>query len=490
MASELTFGMNNGRLIHISEAKNGQSCDCKCPHCKNELIARQGQKKSWCFAHKSTEECEYSQESALHQFAKEILAKYLKIKVPSPLPKKYKDTYISFDKVELEKRLGNIIPDVLLYKGQPPNESLLLVEIKVTHAVDDIKLNKLKEAGLSAIEIDLSDIDFQKYDKESIEDLIIHKVNKKCWLYNKIIKENESYNNNDNLEDEELLENEDLDNIEETEDENETSTTAAVMRKSICKKVNTAELLEKYISIKKGKLHLNKSFYKHKDKNTIICYVSDSTKITPEPDICGTDKCNDCKFFISEFGLYEFLDNSCYAAMKCTNPKMNIDSIIESLQHRLDEEESEKKEIRFITSDNVVWSTDKKYNYEMIKIIYDYIDKSAPPYSNNVLCVKDEYGRFEPIPRVCNQQRCGKWCKNFLSVNPIIIPYFFHDTHVYVCKCTLVNNTKQNRNKYLGDKLKAIRYTHYMQKKQREWKELQEHGRQLREYIKNYKGNK
>ncbi|WP_160674749.1 competence protein CoiA family protein [Clostridium sp. C8-1-8] len=489
MASELTFGIHNGNLIHISEAKNGDACNCICPHCKSQLSARQGKVNSWCFAHKNKEECAYGQETALHQFAKEILVKHLKIKVPSPLPKKYKDTYISFDKVELEKRLGDIIPDVLLYKGQPPNEKLLLVEIKVTHAVDDIKLKKLKDTGLSAIEIDLSDFDFENFDRESIEDQIIHSVNKKCWLYNKMIKENESDDNNDDLGDEELLDNEDLDNIEETEDENETSTTT-IIRKPAYKKMDTSGLLEKYISIKKGKLNLNKSFYKHNDKNTIICYVGDTSKITPDPSICGSDKCNDCEFFISEFGLYEFLDNTCYAAMKCTNPKMNIDSIIEALQHRLEKEESDKKEIGFITSNTVVWSIDKKYNYEMIKIIYDYIDRSAPPYSNNVLCVKDEHERFEPIPRICSQQRCGKWCKNFLSVNPVIIPYFFHDTYVYVCKCTLENNTKQNRNKYLQDKLKALRYVHYRQKKQRERKELHEQGRQFREYMKNYKDNK
>ena len=489
MASELTFGIYNGNLIHISEAKNGDACNCICPYCKSQLTARQGNVNSWCFAHKNKEECAYGQETALHQFAKEILAKHLKIKVPSPLPKKYRDTYISFDKVELEKKLGDIIPDVLLYKGQPPNENLLLVEVKVTHAVDDIKLNKLKEAELSAIEIDLSDIDFENFDKESIEDQIIHKVNKKCWLYNKMIKENEPDNDTDKLEDEEIPEEEYVSNNGEPGEENEISTTT-IMRSPSYKKMDTSQLLEKYISIKEGKLNLNKSFYKHKDKNTIICYVSDTSKITPEPNICGIGKCNDCKYFISEFGLYEFLDNTCYATMKCTNTKMNIDSIIEALQHRLQEEENEEKEIGFITKDTVVWATDKKYNYEIIKIIYDYIDRSAPPYSNNVLCIIDEHGRFEPIPRVCNQQRCGKWCKNFLSVNPVIIPYFFHDTYVYVCKCILENNIKQNRNKFLYDKLKAIRYSHYKQKKQREWKEIQDHSKQFREYMKNYSGKK
>lgn len=467
MAGELTFGIYNDKLIHISEAKNGDACGCICPYCKSQLTARQGKVNSWCFAHKNKEECAYGQETALHQFAKELLAEHMRMKVPSPLPKKYEDTYISFDKVELEKRLGDIIPDVLLYKGQSPDEKLLLVEIKVTHAVDYIKLKKLKDAKLSAVEIDLSDIDFQNFDKESIEDQIINKVNKKRWLYNKMIKDNES---DDNIEGEEILVNE----------ESEEETATSIMRKPNYEEMNIEELLGKYISIKEGKLNLNKSFYKHKDKNTIICYVSDSTQITSEPNICGSDKCNDCKFFISEFGLYEFIDNTCYAAMKCTNPKMNIDSIIESLQHRLKKEESEKKEIGFITKDTVVWSFDNKYNYEMIKIIYDYIDRSAPPYLNNVLCVKDAHGRYEPIPKICSQQRCGKWCKNFLSVNPVIIPYFSHNKYVYVCKCTLEDNTKHNRTKYLDDKLKAIRYAHYRQKKQRERQQLHVHGRQFR----------
>ena len=64
------------------------------------------------------------------------------------------------DNVTLERKLGDIVPDVILdIDGQQ-----LMVEIAVTHFIDEVKGEKIRELDVSTIEIDLS-----KLVKEKIE---------------------------------------------------------------------------------------------------------------------------------------------------------------------------------------------------------------------------------------------------------------------------------------------------------------------------------
>ena len=55
----------------------------------------------------------------------------------------------------MEKQYDDFIPDIILqYKGRP-----LIAEIYVTHQIDEEKARKIRTAGVSAIEFDLSKID-------------------------------------------------------------------------------------------------------------------------------------------------------------------------------------------------------------------------------------------------------------------------------------------------------------------------------------------
>ncbi len=54
---------------------------------------------------------------------------------------------IEIERVELEKRFQDVIPDVVIYAGGKQ----LFLEVYVTHAIDDVKLKKLKESDISTI---------------------------------------------------------------------------------------------------------------------------------------------------------------------------------------------------------------------------------------------------------------------------------------------------------------------------------------------------
>jgi hypothetical protein len=49
----LLFGNHSsGDLLHITEARRGEACDCSCPYCGGRLLARKGDKMIYHFAHK------------------------------------------------------------------------------------------------------------------------------------------------------------------------------------------------------------------------------------------------------------------------------------------------------------------------------------------------------------------------------------------------------------------------------------------------------
>jgi len=139
-----------GRLH--SPANADKSREYFCPACQASVILKQGQVRIAHFAHKASEIC--TQETIVHQTAKLLVQKsvsewkegrstapVLQRKcqicgsiVSQPLPNKV-------EKAVMEYRLANgLIADIALLAGE---ELLAIVEIKVTHAVDNIKADRL-----------------------------------------------------------------------------------------------------------------------------------------------------------------------------------------------------------------------------------------------------------------------------------------------------------------------------------------------------------
>lgn len=223
------FAMYNANVIHISELKkekSGHDYKCYCCSCNEKLIPRLGNKNTWHFAHKS-ESCSNALETGLHIMAKRILSERKEIKLPNLSvnkdegllerkdfiyssssksvssecilmhDEKFNHEYVyvnyeyeivcisklySFDSVDEEERLNDIIPDIILYKNGKP----LLVEIAVTHFIDDEKRRKINDMKLSTIEIDLSQYtkNFLKMSIEDLERIIIEDTKNKEWIYN------------------------------------------------------------------------------------------------------------------------------------------------------------------------------------------------------------------------------------------------------------------------------------------------------------------
>lgn len=182
---KLTYGLDeNVTLIHVNDVIRGKACKCVCPHCGAELVARQGNKKQWHFAHANGADCKGARMTALHMLAQEIIKEEKKIRTP-----RYEDAYytkeskiITFDKVQLEEQVttGNINrrPDCIGIL----NGNALWIEIKVTHEVDAAKVQDIKNENVICMEIDLSDMLAEDYSKESITKRLVESSKNRNWI--------------------------------------------------------------------------------------------------------------------------------------------------------------------------------------------------------------------------------------------------------------------------------------------------------------------
>lgn len=194
---KLTYGKaSNGRLVHVDEVPRGLACECVCPRCDAQLVARKGEKKQHHFAHAGGADCAGARMTALHMLAQKIIQEEKKIRTP------YYDEYIKneskiieFVSVELEPHYSiqgiNRRPDCV-GKVQKDNKIIgLWIEIKVTHKVDDKKQNDIKKLGVNCMEIDLSELLHTDYTKETISAALFTEIKNKKWInYPQLFKKN------------------------------------------------------------------------------------------------------------------------------------------------------------------------------------------------------------------------------------------------------------------------------------------------------------
>lgn len=165
MSGPLRLALQGGVVRHVDDVAQGLACDCVCPSCGEALIARQGRTVVSHFAHRNDSDCAGAPETALHLAAKHAIARRRTLRVP-PITLQFPTrrppsllrpaTDLTFRRVELESAFqahsGLRVVDAV----GPTGDGDLIVEIRVTHAVDPGKLADLEGLGLPVIEIDLS----------------------------------------------------------------------------------------------------------------------------------------------------------------------------------------------------------------------------------------------------------------------------------------------------------------------------------------------
>lgn len=200
---KLRFGMKDGKIVEITEVESGLACDCVCPLCGGRLEAVKGEKRAWHFRHYG-EECNLinAQQTAIHILAKEIIAEEKAFWIPGyaiersdlkkeyelyDIPEDYLEDYIvqsrrlKCDSVVLESKISDIVPDVIVCA----DGKQYIIEIAVTHFINDDKKRKIVEIGIPTVEVDLSRyvniLDIRK----TLRDILINfNIDDKNWIYN------------------------------------------------------------------------------------------------------------------------------------------------------------------------------------------------------------------------------------------------------------------------------------------------------------------
>lgn len=185
---KLPFGLRaDGSLAHVEDVPRGAACGCVCPACERPLVAKQGDVRVPHFAHAADFDCEYAVEAALHLAAMDILARRRTLTLPASAPftpigmsrsvSALQPRRLVFDDVQLERREGSVVPDGIAVLG----DYTLRVAIRLTHRITDEKLERLRELGQPAIELDLSRVD-RKCLRADLERLIVEDPACKRWL--------------------------------------------------------------------------------------------------------------------------------------------------------------------------------------------------------------------------------------------------------------------------------------------------------------------
>lgn len=158
------FGLKGGKLVEPTQVPNGKGCGCFCPACNKPLVAKQNAKTPH-FAHSQDDNCAKGFETAVHLAVKQIISDEMKVRLPAvvwknPLPRAqetkrlYTERTIELQSVALEQAIGDFKPDISVKS----DGATYLVEVAVTHFIDDAKQEKINARKLPTIEIDVSEL--------------------------------------------------------------------------------------------------------------------------------------------------------------------------------------------------------------------------------------------------------------------------------------------------------------------------------------------
>lgn len=207
---QLEYGLRGDKVIFVSELtdlERGKACNCICPVCRKQLVAKLGPHNQWHFAHDGAE-CNLvaAQQTALHMLAKEIIESSKKLRFPGISIKKddycndiedfrvqaeipssieyRKASVVNCDSVSLEKKISSIVPDIMV----TAKARKCLIEVAVTHFVDEEKEQKIKEIGLPLFEIDLSNLYNSEFSREELAEEVLFNPSNRTWIFNPLFE--------------------------------------------------------------------------------------------------------------------------------------------------------------------------------------------------------------------------------------------------------------------------------------------------------------
>ena len=199
----------DGKSIDISQIprslRRSAEWACNCPVCAEPFVAAIGEYNEPHFRHKNKHmdpvcDVNHVNQTGLHKRAKDVIQAAKRFHLPAytvnrseidfgnlpkhvimSLPEQFtysRARWIYCDRVELEKRISTIIPDVVAYTP----EGEFLIEICVTNPVGPSKILKAEELRLPLLEVDLSDLKGEIISEQELRESVIDGCERTEWL--------------------------------------------------------------------------------------------------------------------------------------------------------------------------------------------------------------------------------------------------------------------------------------------------------------------
>jgi competence protein CoiA len=175
---KIPFGLTaDGRMVCVKEVGRGLSCECVCPECGCNLVARKGDVTVHHFAHQpkgttNLVSCQNGLETSIHRMAKQILSERGGLKIPSIAASHrgltstgtevsitkttIEEHWISFDNLCLEHRIDPLRPDIVGYRNGKP----FIIEVTVSNPIIAAKREVLRALQIPALEINLGNVTY------------------------------------------------------------------------------------------------------------------------------------------------------------------------------------------------------------------------------------------------------------------------------------------------------------------------------------------
>lgn len=176
-----------GKALYINEVNKGTACNCKCPICDQDLVAKKGDVRVHHFAHcNGAGDCIGARMSMLHKLAQEVLDEEKQIMLPA-YEKKFvhHDAKLQvFDEIKLEKFCKDEIsrrrPDCI---GKVLSEGIeIWIEIYCTNPISDERRFDIIRRKQYCVEVDFSDLLGTDYTREDVRDRLLNETDYREWI--------------------------------------------------------------------------------------------------------------------------------------------------------------------------------------------------------------------------------------------------------------------------------------------------------------------
>lgn len=186
---------SDGAMVSPDEVARGRACDCFCPGCELDVLARQGTEREWHFAHVMSSECTQGYEISTHELAKQLLRQRKELLLPSldvhvqeidayglvleEFRQVFQTRKISLDAVQAGETLDGVNVDILGIR----HARKVIVEITVFHQLQPDKRKRLIETGIPCFQINLERFKTRQVTKSLLEKALFEDTTIRHWIY-------------------------------------------------------------------------------------------------------------------------------------------------------------------------------------------------------------------------------------------------------------------------------------------------------------------